>query len=513
VAAGYDEIPMSLVRRVAVEVAAPLADIFNCSFATGVVPAALKKSVVIPKFKKGDRKNPKNYRPISNLPTFSKPLENCFLIRLASFFRQCRVIPSNQHGFLQGKSTMTALFEFFKSLYAALEDGQRVMAMCYDLTNAFGTVSHAVLLSKLERAGVRGVPLQWVASYLDNRRQVVSIKHTEGRNVRVVYSSEVEVACGTPQGAILSPLLFDAGVLDMPLMVVLCILTQYADDSTALVASGTVASLVREAQSMARYCADNFLTMNASKSVLLQFKPSSATNESSPYIQIDGKSIAKVKSTKLLGLYVCDTLGWREHGEQVVGSLESAVFLINSLRGTVSLAQLRNVYYAYAFSKIQYGIIFWGGSDRVLNDVFVAQKKVIRAMCGVRYWRGPKKLDSARPLFESLNVLPVYSVYLLECCKFVHKFQRLYFPRVKDVHPHSTRRGEDLYIPNQSSAFVRKNNPYTILAELYMKLPVSFRCETDYSRFKNALKSLVFKKKFYCADEFHSYLDNLYREL
>jgi hypothetical protein len=91
------------------------------------------------------------------------------------------------------------------------------------------------------------------------------------------------------------------------------------------------------------------------------------------------------------------------------------------------------VNHAYSYSVIQYGTIFWGSSESALHDVFVAQKKLVRCLAGERYWQAQEPLlCSCTPLFERLKLLPVFSIYLFECCKFANRYPD-YFRRTDDV--------------------------------------------------------------------------------
>jgi hypothetical protein len=181
------------------------------------------------------------------------------------------------------------------------------------------------------------------------------------------------------------------GIYDMAIYILLGVLFNYADDSTTLISAHTTADLFvnarLSAESMHDYCSRNFLSLNSSKSVIMQFRnPTGARPIFSPYVPISGKSIACLSTTKLLGLYISDNFSWQAHADYVVGRLESAVFLVSNLLKVVSTKQLRVVYHAYSYSIIQYGIIFWGSSESALRDVFVAQKKLVRCLAGERYW-------------------------------------------------------------------------------------------------------------------------------
>ena len=502
-ACGVDEVPMFLAKKCAAQIAAPLADIFSASFAQGIYPDIFKKAVVVPIFKKGDRQDPKNYRPISNLPTFSKILENCFLVRVESFFRERNLLPASQHGFLKGRGTQTALFEFMHNLHQSLEKRQRVLGIFYDLSNAFGTICVPTLLAKFELLGARGLALDWLRSALTGRSQCVKLWDVIAGKYKEVLSGFVSVDRGTPQGGIISPFLFDIGIYDMAIFVLIGILLNYADDSSSLISAANNDILFREARASAElmsvYCVNNYLALNASKSVILCFRSSRAKQPmESPYVPINGNSIRCAHMTKFLGLYVCDDLSWKEHGAYVIDKLNSAVFMITSLSSLLDPKYLKMVYYAHAYSLMQYGVIFWGSSKSVLHNVFIAQKRLVRALAGERYWPADVPLCSARPLFERLELLPVFSIYLLEACKFVRKHSH-YFRTASVVHSYETRHRNNVYVDTLSL-----HSPYSCMMRLYNSLPGNVKAEKNYLKFVKILRKFVYARRFYSMDEYLS---------
>jgi exonuclease III len=506
-AAGYDEIPMFLVKRLAQLVSWPLADIINCSFSEGVYPQDMKAALITPLFKKGERVNTKNYRPISVLPTFSKPFERCFLVRVVNFFQVNGLLPASQHGFLKGRCTDTALFEFFVSLYKSMEHKSKVLGIFYDLTNAFGSVCVPLILQKFEYLGVRGVPLKWLESALTGRSQKVKLLEILGKEVHQVYSEELSFSRGTPQGGIISPFIFDVGIFDMALFVLLGVLINYADDSTSLIAARTVNLLFENsrlsAESMFDFCKANFLQLNSSKSVILHFhNPTGPHSDFTPYVPISGKSVPCLPTTKLLGLFISDNFSWQSHADYVIGKLNSGVFLTSNLLKTVHLPHLKMVYYAYAYSIMQYGIVFWGASESALDEVFVAQKRLVRCLAGERYWPGLEPLCSCRPLFARLDLLPVFSIYLLECCKFARRHPH-YFRRTADVHSYGTRKKPELFIDCATSLSISKMNPAVCVPKFYNALPEEIRAVQGCGKFIRALKKFVYANKFYSAEEFY----------
>ena len=406
------------------------------------------------------------------------------------------------YGFIKGRGTQTALFEFMFNLFRSMESRQRVLSIFYDLSNAFGTVCSPILLRKFELLGVRGLAQEWLRSALSGRSQCVKLRDlVDGKFEREVLSAFVPVNRGTPQGGIVSPFLFDIGIFDMVLCVIVGILLNYADDSSSLITASTNEILFREARiaagMMATYCANNYLSLNGTKSVILYFRSARGRQPAAnPYVPIDGKSVQCSGQTKFLGLHLTDTLSWKNHGSHVIDKLNTAVFMISSLKKQLDERHLLMVYYSFAYSFMQYGIVFWGCAKSVVRDVFVAQKRLVRALAGERYWPSVTGLCSARPLFERLELLPLFSIYLLEACKFVRHYPQ-YFRAVGDVHNHGTRRRADVFVDSHSP-----HSPYACMIAMYNALPNDVKSKRNYLKFVKALKLFVHSKRYYSIDEY-----------
>ena len=197
---GYDEISPKVVKGVSKHMVKPLTHIYNQSFVTGIVPSELKKAVVTPIFKSNDKESFSNYRPISVLPRFSKILEKLMYKRVVKFLDKHSVLSENQYGFRKKRSTNLAIMELITKISKAIDDKEYTMGVFLDLSKAFDTVNHNILLYKLEHFGIRGVVLEWFKNYLSNRKQIVKYKLT--------VSNGLTMKCGVPQGSVLGPLVF-----------------------------------------------------------------------------------------------------------------------------------------------------------------------------------------------------------------------------------------------------------------------------------------------------------------
>ena len=145
---GYDNISNKLTKRIIEFIAEPLVHIFNLSFGNGIFPDPYKIAKAIPIFKSGDKFSVNNYRPISLLPAFSKILEKLVHKRLIKFILKHNLIYSSQYGFLPGRSTEQAMLELTSKIIDAIERKQLTPGLFLDLSKAFDSISHSILLNK-----------------------------------------------------------------------------------------------------------------------------------------------------------------------------------------------------------------------------------------------------------------------------------------------------------------------------------------------------------------------------
>ncbi len=165
------DVPNQFIKIVSQPLSKPLSYIFNESISTGVFPDSFKVSKVISLCVTDTG----NYRPISILSTFTEVFERLVYNQLISFFEKNAILYQYQFGFRKGHSTEQAILELTDQLKTNIDDQKITFGIFLDLSKAFETVNHSLLLQKLYRYGIRGIPLVWLTNYLNNRIQYVEI--------------------------------------------------------------------------------------------------------------------------------------------------------------------------------------------------------------------------------------------------------------------------------------------------------------------------------------------------
>ncbi len=190
---GSDDVSLRFLRDSLPEMIQFLTCIFNISVVTGTFPSLWKHAIVVPIFRTGDANEPKNYRPISLLPIVSKVLERVIAKQLVKYLDGNHLLSNTQHGFRSLLSTETALLTLSNKLYENKDNRKISLLTLCDLSKAFDSVNHDILISKLNKLGNDNF---WFSNYLYKRSQSVRIKN--------YFSDRSEILYGVPQGSVLA---------------------------------------------------------------------------------------------------------------------------------------------------------------------------------------------------------------------------------------------------------------------------------------------------------------------
>lgn len=501
---GPDHIPISVIKFCTDYLSPFLADLFNISFERGIVPADMKVSKVIPLYKKGDKLNPNNYRPIALPSWLTKIFETLVKDRLVAFLDSNKLFSIRQFGFRNNSSTIDAIINHLNSLLEAIENGNTTFSIYCDMSKAFDLVNHDKLLEILEAYGVRGIVLKWFQSYLSNRSQYVELKHSDINGcIQSVKSATAKVLTGVPQGSVLGPVLFILYINHLPKNVEFVDnihSTLFADDFSIHVNGKIFNQVVTNVnlvlEKVAHCLSDLSLVVNASKTFYMSFNFGPKLNDVPALIYNDA-IIKRANSHSFLGVIIDDNLSWNIHVDKLVNNLCSACYIIKTIKKYITLEAALQAYHCYFKSIMTYGILLWGNSSQQNHDrVFKLQKRAIRYLCNVN------QRHSCRKLFRQLNVLTLTGHLIYELALYIRKNLDLFIIN-SNVHNHDTRIKDQLHI-EYTRLTIYKKCPKKIGILVYNRLPRDILQARSLLNFKNSLKSYLIVNSFYNIDEFFS---------
>ena len=441
--AGHDGIGNLIVKGVAKEIVHPLTAIFNLSLSTGKVPDNLKIAKVIPIHKKDDKEIFSNYRPVSVLPCFSKILERLVFNRCTEFIENNKILNAKQFGFRAHHSTSMAIMQVVDKINDAVEKNETTIGVYLDLSKAFDTIDHDILLHKLDYYGFRGIVLDWFRDYLSKRTQYVSYNDSK--------SDLKTILCGVPQGSILGPLLFILYINDITNTSTLLDFLLFADDTTILYSSSDIVGKIplvnRELTEVSNWFKANKLSVNATKTNYMIMGTQYMTSMedegvSNVDIILDNTKFQRVDNTKFLGVTIDENLSWKNHIDGITKTISRNIGMINKLKFFIPERILRTLYCTLVLPYINYGILIWGKACKTyLEKIHKLQKWAVRIISNSHY------RSHSAPLFQKHNILNVYDSYKLELGVFMYQYVNgslpisfnAFFTKLSDIHNYDTR--------------------------------------------------------------------------
>ena len=498
-----DPIPTSLLCDLLPTLAPIIADLVNLSLSTGKFPSNLKCAIVQPLLKKPslDSEILKNYRPVSNLSFVSKVIEKVIAARLIDHMTANSLMDPYQSAYRKGHSTETALVRVHNDIVSAVDKGFGVCLILLDLSAAFDTVDHNILLTFLkDHIGLRGQALDLLKSYLTGRTQCVSIKG--------VLSELRELAFGVPQGSVLGPVEFC--IYTIPLGAILkhykINYHIYADD-TQIYCAFEINSLDEILASICDCIADirywmitNKLKINDDKTEFLLITSPSAKLTRDIQISIGKDQISPSPSCKSLGVMFDQHLSMGTQIKSICRSAHFHIRNINTIRHLLTPTAAAQLMHSLVTSRLDY-------CNALLHRVPECRIRPLQRMQNIaaRVVAMSSRCHNIKPILKDLHWLPVKERILFKVLLLVYKSKNnlapeylssLCIPYRKDFNSRSNHL--DLLDPGPKSRMkTYGDRSFKIAgAEEWNKLPLSLKRSSSVELFKKNLKTYLFNKYF-----------------
>lgn len=505
---GYDNISNRVLKALEDCIIEPLVVIFNKSLSEGKFPDRMKLAEIVPLHKGKSQEESTNYRPISLLVTISKLLEKIMYTRTYTFLENTNQIYNSQYGFRSKHSCETAIQELVGQILKNTELKNYTISVYLDLSKAFDTLEHEMLLSKLEIYGIRGIAHQWFTSYLHKRS--LRVKCNTGSS-NMEYSDTYPVEYGTPQGSCLGPLLFLIFTNDLYRQIENSMCLLFADDTTLYQSHRNIKYLAWEIEQdlikLNDWFKANKLTLNLSKTNFMVFSPTdqlrSQIQKNPPKIEIEGKTIELVHCTKFLGAWIDDKLTWNTHISILTTKLKRNIHLLQVGQKQLSTHALKMVYYAQIYSHIQYCVSIWGNmiAQQELQKLQRIQNKCIRLVS-----KRKNSPNNVQILFDNMRIINIGQLIKLENSKLGYKVCHNSLPptildlikkdskgnTLNKTHKYATRQKK---IPNLPRHHTTKYNKSFLNQSLktFSELDKSCRESPKLSQFIQKVKSSFWK--------------------
>lgn len=501
-----DPIPTWLLKLCLEELLPIITKIVNLSLSSGEMPSNLKESILLPLLKKIalDPEIFNHFRPVSNLAFLSKVVEKVVGVRLRTHITENKLDDPFQSAYKQYHSTETALVRVCNDILLALDNHLAVLLILLDLSAAFDTVDHRILLEILSLCfGIKGAAFNWFKSYLSDRSERVSIDGS--------YSSSHTPTCGVPQGSVLGPLLFTCYIESLGELLRKHNMDYhlFADDSQLYIFlyPKDVKSIL-DAKARTEACIadvriwlhDHFLKGNDDKTDMLLISSRYCPKPDFPDIVVGDTSIQPSSFVKNLGVIFDEHFTWER---EVNNKVRESYFHIRNLgqaRKYLTTDATETMVNAFVSSKLDYAnALLVGLPKSLLRKLQYVQNSAARVIAVKR------KCDHITPVLKSLHWLPVEKRCIFKVLLLTYKCLNGKGPKYL----------ADLLTPKESQSYSLRSNSKGLLdipptkqktygdrafskaaPTLWNALPVFIRKSPSVDIFKSRLKTHLFQQHY-----------------
>ena len=390
---GPDDISPRILKECYTQLENPVTRLFNKSLAQAAVPRAWKRANITPIFKKGDKKQAINYRPISLTSVLIKVFEKIIRDKMVAFLDMNKLITENQHGFRSNRSCLTNLLDFFNDVYASWDIRAPYDVIYLDFQKAFDKVPHNRLISKLRSHGIGEHLCAWIRDWLSDRQQ------------RVVLNGEVSewqnVTSGVPQGSVLGPTLFLIYVNDLESDLVSKV-AKFADDTKLggrVISSEDCNKIQDDLNKLSDWSEKWLMSFNTDKCKVMHIG-----DKNPKFIyKMRNQELDNIKQEKDLGVIIsCDV----KMSDQCTAAPKKANMMLGLISRNFDYKSpevMKRLYTAFVRPHLEYAVQFWSPNyikdQNLLERVQRRTTKQIPTLRNLSYEERLKRLDMF-PLYK-----------------------------------------------------------------------------------------------------------------
>ena len=405
-AAGPDGFHSKILFEIRESLKVPLSLIYNKSINEGILPDMWKHANVKPLFKKGDRKLPSNYRPVSLTSICCKTLERIIRDNIIKYLERNELFNHNQHGFRSGRSCVTQLLEIMEIWTDLLDKGIPYDCVYLDFAKAFDKVPHRRLVRKIEAHGIKGKLLKWLTNFLANRTQSVMI-HDQN-------SGKINVTSGIPQGSVLGPTLFLLYINDISESTDSW-LKIFADDTKifrAITNQSDNLELQADLDRLLEWTVKWQLPFNIAKCKVIHY---GTRNPNYKYI-LNNTDIQEDTTEKDLGITFDNNLKFSSHIRLIVAKANSRVGILRRNFSYLEPIVFLPLYKALVRPILEYGSVIWNplfkSDQEEIEKVQRRATKLVTSISHLPYNMRLKtlKLDSLKFRRRRSDILQVFRI-------------------------------------------------------------------------------------------------------
>jgi hypothetical protein len=495
-----DPLPTSLLKLSIDSLIHPITDIINASLSSGVVPGAFKIARVTPMIKKPslDPALLANYRPVSNLPFLSKALERVVNQQLTQHLTRNDLQDPMQSAYRAHHSTETALIRVQHDIITAMSEKRACLLVLLDLSCAFDTVDHDILINTLAEFGIAGVALEWFRSYLDMREQYVAVGDARSPSTHLEY--------GVPQGSVLGPTLFVIYTASVGRLLRSSGVNYhlYADDSSLYVTFdpgnlGDAIDVVHNCLNAVQELMTNLkLRMNSSKTevILISSKPVAKQLPGITSFVVGDDPVSLADAVRYIGVFLDCHLTMEQHINSVCKACMIHLASIGRIRKMLSRKSCEHLIHALITTKLDYAnAVLYGLPNNLLRKLQRVQNIAARI---VTY---TPRTAHITPVLQSLHWLPVQARIDFKICLVVFKCLHGRGPEyLRELlllrhPPRDLRSVPPLEVPISRSAIAERAFGFAA-PKLWNSLPQGLRETDSIDVFKKRLKTFLFTKTY-----------------